>query len=70
MRKPGRGSTLDVNSTVQCSARRGMEEQGKGADETKEEEKSVKGPGGRKQLEGRVIRGTKSKPMRMLIGVH
>lgn len=47
-----------------------VEEQGKGADETKEEEKNVKGPGGRKPLEGRVIRGTKSKLMKMLVGVH
>ena len=50
----------------------GMEDQGKGPNETKGEEKSDKGLGGRKPLEGRVIRGTKSKYryIGMLVGVH
>lgn len=50
----------------------GMEDQGKGPDGTKGEEKSDKGLGGRKPLEGRVIRGTKSKYryIGMLVGVH
>ena len=72
MRKSGRGSTLDVKYSPEYSAppRFGMEERGKGKDETREEEKSIKGPAGRKPLEGRVIRGTKSEPVKMLVGVH
>ena len=47
-----------------------MEERGNGPQETKREERSVKGPGGRKPLEGRVIRGTKSKTIKVIAGVH
>ena len=43
-----------------------MEEQGKGLDDAKS---NVRAPGGRRPLEGRVIRGTKSKRC-VFVGVH